>query len=247
MKKKLLLLTMLAAALTGLYAQNYRDRLPPWLLKLRDAVYEQVLRAEQIYPLYANAKDMAAAELSGIEQRNALSRCEYLMGRAYQYFSQNVKAIECYQRGLETAEQSLSLGGSAEGWTLRSSNLSQLCTLRSTAWAIAHGLDVSKFAENALKINPRDAAARHIVASRWVYAPAPFNDTKKGIAMMKEILSGNYALQKDDLFNVYTALAYGYAREKNDAEARVWIGKALAIYPTNKFVKDELPARTNFD
>ncbi|MDR2073081.1 MAG: hypothetical protein LBP60_06590 [Spirochaetaceae bacterium] len=243
MKKTLLFLSIFAAAYTGIYAQNYQDRLPPWLLKLRDAVYEQVLRPEQIYPLYVSARNMAAAELSGIEKFNAVSRCEYLMGRAYQYFEQKTPAIECYQRGLEAAEQSLALRESADGWTMRSNNLSQLCTLKSRAWAITHGLDVGKFAENALKLNPRDAAARHIVASRWIYAPPPFNDIKRGIAMMKEILSGNYTLQRDDLFNTYTALAYGYIQEKNSAEARNWINRALTIYPTNKFVKEELTSK----
>ncbi|MDR2313235.1 MAG: hypothetical protein LBE02_01720 [Spirochaetaceae bacterium] len=243
MKKPLLFAGIFAAACTGLCAQSYQDRLPPWLLKLRDAVYEQVLRPEQIYPLYTNARNMAAAELSGGEQLNAVSRCEYLMGRAYQYFTQNAPAVECYQRGLAAAEQSLALKESADGWTMRSNNLSQLCMLKSKAWAIAHGLDVGKFAENALKINPRDAAARHITASRWIYAPPPFNDIKKGVAMMKEILSGNYTLQRDDLFNVYTALAYGYIQEKNSAEARIWIARALSVYPTNKFVKEELAGK----
>jgi hypothetical protein len=108
---------------------------------------------------------------------------------------------------------------------------------------MVHGLDVGKFAENALRLNPRSAAARHIIASRWVYAPAPFGDPAKGITLMKELLSGNYSLEKDDLFNIYTALAYASMREKNSAELRIWADRALSVYPTNKFVQEELKGR----
>ncbi|MDR0599002.1 MAG: hypothetical protein LBG84_02820 [Treponema sp.] len=242
MKRALVVWLLLAAGSRCFSGETYRDALPPWLARLRDAVYEQVLRAEQIYPLYTAAKTKAG-ELSGADKFNALAFCEYLMGRAYQYFELKDSAVACYQRGYDAAESSLAVKETAAGWVARSNNLSQLCTLKPRTFAISRGLDVGRYAENALKLNPRSGAAKHIIASRWVYAPAPFNDNGKGVNQMKEILAGDYELQRDDLFNVYTALAYVYLRIKDKNEARVWIDKALSVYPTNKFVGEELRGR----
>ena len=240
MKKMFLLSLLTMVTLNSFAAETYRDKLAPWLIQLRDAVYEQVLGVDAVYSRYTAAKTRAEAELSGAERLNALSLCEYFMGRTYQYYKQDNKALECYEKGYSIAENSLKTRETSDGWVLRSNNLAQMCTIKSTAFVMANGLDVGKYASNALKLNSRNSTAQHTIASRWIYAPAPFNDTKKGISMMKEILSGNYEMQKDDLFNVYTALAYGYLRDKNKDEARIWIDKALTIYPSNKYVGQEL-------
>ena len=240
MKKNILIGLFALAALNGFAAESYQDKLYPWLIPLRDAVYEQVLGANAVYPIYITAKNRAEADLSGAERLNVLSLCEYFMGRTYQYYDQNNNALACYERGYALAEESLKIKETSDGWVLRSNNLGQMCTLKSNAYVMSHGLDVGKYSENALKLNRRNATAQHIIASRWIYAPAPFHNLSKGISMMKEILSGNYDMERDDLFNVYTALAYAYLRDKNKAEARIWIDKALTIYPTNKYVAQEL-------
>ena len=240
MKKIFLFSLLTIVTLNSFAAETYQDKLAPWLLRLRDAVYEQVLGTNAVYPLYTAAKARAETDLSGAEKLNALSLCEYYMGRAYQYFKQDKNALACYEDGYTLAENSLKTKETFEGWVLRSNHLAQMCTLKSTTYAMAHGLDVGKFAGNALKINRRSATAQHIIGSRWVYAPAPFHDLNKGISIMKEILTGNYEMQKDDLFNVYTALAYAYLRNKDKAEAQIWINKALTVYPSNKYVGQEL-------
>ena len=240
MKKFFLFSVLTMVTLNSFAAETYQDRLPSWLLRLREAVYEQVLGANAVVPLYTAAKTRAEADLSGAEKLNALSLCEYYMGRAYQYYKQDKNALACYELGKTLAEDSLKIKETYDGWLMRSNNLAQICTLRSTAYVMANGLDVGKYAENALKINRRSAAAQHIVGSRWVFAPAPFHDLNKGISIMKGILSGNYEMQKDDLFNVYTALAYAYLRNKDKAEAKIWIDKALTLYPSNKYVGQEL-------
>ena len=243
MKNFLLLFFSLAVSLNIFAAESWHDKLPPWLLALREAVYEQKLNSDAVYSLYTAAKNRAETELSGVEKLNALSLCEYLMGRACQYFKQDNRALSCYEEGYAIAERSLKERETSDGWVLRSNNLAQIITLKNWTYAMAYGLDVGKYAENALKLNSRNATARYIIASRWIYAPAPFHDIPKGIAIMNEIISGNYELGKDDLFNVYTSLAYAYLRNKNKAEARIWIDKALTIYPSNKYVGQELKSQ----
>jgi tetratricopeptide (TPR) repeat protein len=162
-----------------------------------------------------------------------------MMGRAYQYEGRNGEAAARYGEGMDWAEQALKERPSAEAWQMRAENLSQSCAVRSTGFAMANGLNVEKFAKNALARNPRNAAAQYMIAARWVFAPSPFNNYRKGIEMMNAILT-EADPEKDDLFNVYSAVGYAYVQQKKYAEARPWLLKSLEIYPTNKYAQSLL-------
>jgi len=241
----LLIVLFLLTAGVNLHA----DSLPEWLVPLREAVYEQKLKANEVEPLYHAAKAAARANCSGTAVDVSLSQCEYLMGRVLQYYERNKEARVHYDEGMRLAEKALNtvpdtaaasaVATSAAAWLLRSQNLSQLCSLGPWTYTVAHGLDVEKFARNALAIDSRNAAAQYIVAARWVYAPSPWNDLKKGIDMMKAIPE-NSDMEKDDYFNVYSAVGYGYIQQKKYDEARPWVLKAMEIYPTNKFAAELL-------
>ncbi len=219
----------------GLWAEN----LPEWLIPLREAVYEQELDADQIKTLYVAAKTAANANCSGAELNLALSRCEYFMGRAFQYYKRNAEAFARYIEGIKLAEKALTAVPSAEAWVMRAENLSQSCAVGTVGYAMTNGLNVEKFAKNALALNSRNAAAQIIVAARWVYAPAPFNNHKKGIEMMTAILEKG-DMEKDDRFNVNSAIGYAYVQQKKYADARPWLLKSLEIYPSNKFAAELL-------
>jgi len=215
------------------------EALPEWLVPLREAIYEQKLKADEIGPLYRAAQTSAREQSSGTALDLALSRCEYFMGRALQYEERNNEARVHYNEGMRLAEKALAVEPSAEGWLIRAENLSQACALGPLSFTMSNGLNVEKFAKNALAINSRNAAAQFIVAARWVYAPAPFNNLKRGIEMMQAILT-NGDLEKDDLFNVNLAIGYAYIQQKKYAEARPWLLKSLEIYPTNKYTAELL-------
>jgi tetratricopeptide (TPR) repeat protein len=78
-----------------------------------------------------------------------------------------------------------------------------------------------------------------MIAARWVYAPAPFHNYRKGIEMMNDILSKGDT-EKDDLFNVYLSIGYAYIQQKKFSDARPWLQKALGVYPTNKYARELL-------
>jgi tetratricopeptide (TPR) repeat protein len=214
----------------------YADPLPDFFIPLRDAVYEQNLGADEIAGLYRSARARAESSLSGAARFIALSRCEYMMGRAYQYEERKDEAAARYAEGISWAERALDLEPSDEGWQMLAENISQSCAVRPVSYAMAHGLKVEKYAKNALELNARNGAALYMLAARWVYAPSPFNNYRKGIQMMEEILS-NGDLQKDDLFNVYSAIGYAYFQQKKYTEAKPWLVKSLEVYPTNKFAR----------
>jgi tetratricopeptide (TPR) repeat protein len=209
---------------------------PAYFLALRDAVYAQELDADGIVPLYRDALDRARESLAGPELHIMLSRCEYMMGRAYQYEDRKAEAAARYEEGISWAERALEAGESAEIWRMLAENISQSCAVRPVSYAMANGLKVERYAKNALKLDPRNAAALYMAAARWVFAPPPFNNYRRGIQMMEEIITGG-DMDRDDRFNVYSAIGYAYFQQKKYAEARPWLLKSLEAYPTNKFVR----------
>jgi Tfp pilus assembly protein PilF len=223
----LLLVFMLAPAVTA-------ESVPEWFLPLRDSVYEQQMTAAQIKPLYQETVRKANVTLASADLCIALSRCEYMMGRAYQYEEKNDDAARHYTEGINWAEKALKIKESSQAYQMLAENISQSCAVRSVSYAMANGLKVEKNAKSALALNGKNAAAQIMIAARWVYAPAPFHNYKKGIEMMSVIPSES-VMDKDDAFNVNIALAYVYIQQKNYAQAKVNIGKALQIYPTNQY------------
>jgi tetratricopeptide (TPR) repeat protein len=214
----------------------YADPWPDFFILLRDAVYEQNLKADEITGLYRNAKEQAEKSLSGAGLSVMLSRCEYMMGRAYQYEERKDEAAARYEEGIQWAEKALDAGAKTEAWLMLAENISQSCAVKSVSYAMANGLKVEKYAKNALEQDARNAAALYMVAARWVFAPAPFHNYKKGIQMMEDIISGG-DMRKDDRFNVYSAIGYAYYQQKKFTEARPWFLKSLEEYPTNKYVR----------
>jgi tetratricopeptide (TPR) repeat protein len=213
--------------------------LQEWIIPLREAVYEQKLTANEIEPIYQAAKAASRERCSGTALDLALSRCEYFMGRALHYEKSNTEARAHYSEGMKLAEKALAASPSAEAWLLRSENLSQICSIGPWSYTVANGLNVEKFAKSALSLDGRNAAAQYLIAARWVFAPAPFHNHKKGIEMMMEIpKNGN--MEKDDTFNVCLAIGYANIEQKKFADARPWIQKSLEIYPSNKFAAELL-------
>lgn len=230
-----MLVLHLTAFCIGLWAENLQE----WLIPLREAVYEQKLDVDEIKTLYDAAKAAANENCSGSVLDLALSRCEYFMGRAFQDNKRKDEAFARYQDGIKLAEKSLAAAPGAEAWVMRAENISQSCAVGTVGYAMSNGLNVEKFAKNALALNSRNAAAQILIAARWVYAPTPLHNHKKGIEMMMDILEKG-DMEKDDRFNVHYAIGYAYVQQKKYAEARPWLLKSLEIYPSNKFAAELL-------
>ncbi|ULQ58755.1 tetratricopeptide repeat protein [Brucepastera parasyntrophica] len=219
----------------------YAETLPDWFIVLRDALYEQELTADEIVPVYEATVKTAGETLTGQELYVILSRCEYMLGRAYQYEERKNEAAACYEKGIDWAEKALALKPTSEGYQMLADNISQACAVKSVGYAMANGLKVESNAKKALELNPKNAAAQYMIAARYVYAPSPFNNFKKGIKMMEDIITENDAgMEKDDRFNVYSAIGYAYFEQKKYQDARPWLEKSLTVYPTNKYVQKML-------
>jgi tetratricopeptide (TPR) repeat protein len=210
---------------------------PEWFIPLRDAIYEQELKADEIVSIYREVSNIARSSLSGHEQHIMLSRCEYMMGRAYLFEERKDEAAVHFENGMAFAQRALDARKTAEAWVMLAENLSQLCTIRPVSFVMANGLNIERYAKNALAIDSRNAAAQYLIAARWVYAPAPFHNHRRGIEMMNAIITGSNFTEKDDIFNVHLSIAYAHLQQRNNALARTWLLKAIEIYPTNKYAR----------
>jgi len=97
-------------------------------------------------------------------------------------------------------------------------------------------MKIGKIAKQALDADPKNGAALYLLSAQHIYAPSPFNNYRRGIKEMQQILdTSGVRLENDDLFNITSALAYVYIRQEKYDEALPWIQKALEVYPTNFF------------
>jgi tetratricopeptide (TPR) repeat protein len=163
-----------------------------------------------------------------------------MMGRAYQDNKLAGEAVACFEKGIERAEEALAIQADSGAYEMLAANIGQVCMLKPVPWVMANGLRVEQNAKKALALNPRSAAANYLIASRWVFGPGLLGNPKKGIAEMEAILNNSEDLQKDEFFNVYSAIGYGYIQLKKHQDALPWVQKSLAIYPSNKFAGDLL-------
>lgn len=204
---------------------------------LRDTMYNCEKNAEGLIPLYETAKKSANELFKEDTLLVALSRCEYIMGRAYSYEENKEKAGEYYDAGEEYAAQALEIKETTTAQLMYAENISQNCSVKPTSYAISKGTKVGALGLAILEVKPSSAAAKYLRAAQYIYAPAPFHNYKKGIRVMQEILNDpNNTFEKDDIFNITSSIGYGFMERKVYDEAAVWYKKALELYPNNSYV-----------
>ena len=209
---------------------------PVSLAVFRDAMYADPLNDESLRVLYEQTKTDILASLSDYDMYVAQSRLDYYMGRSYSYAQNKTEAASFYDRSLESAEKALAIRQGPEALLMQGESLSQNCAVKPTSYALAHGMKIGKIAKQALDADPKNGAALYLLSAQHIYAPSPFNNYRRGIKEMQQILdTSGVRLENDDLFNITSALAYVYIQQGKYDDALPWIQKALEVYPTNFF------------
>ena len=211
------------------------------MLPFRDAVYEQVLTADEILLLYREVIAAAQRDLSGVSMYRELSRAAFFMGRAFEHEGRRQDARTHYEEGLRFAERAVAASPCADSWTLRAENLAFLIPTRSWAFAVTNGLDVERFAAAALALDPAMAAAQFVIAGRWIFAPRGFGNIPRGLREIEAILA-NDRMGRDDRFNAYSVKGWAFVQQRRYADAIPWLYKALGVFPTNRGARDLLAA-----
>jgi tetratricopeptide (TPR) repeat protein len=208
--------------------------------ELRDAVYDcQPL--ERIEASFPGAFSLVQAEqLAAQDRLYWLSRMEYMLGRAYQNREDKKQAAEHYQAGLDYARRALELGEFSEGWRMMAENQGQLCLVKELAYLLANGPKGPQYAQKALKQDPRNVAAQVYLAAAKVYPPAlAGGNPARGVELLQRALALQ-PTEKDDLFNIYSGIGVALGKLGRNAEASVWLRKALELYPNNAYVRGQL-------
>ena len=168
----------------------------------------------------------------------AQSRCEYIMGRAYSYEGDVEKAGLYYDKGEELAKKALDTKETVPALLMYAENISQNCSVKGVGYAVSMGTKVQGLAKDIIKLEPKNGAALYMNSAQHIYAPSPFHNYKKGINEMTALYEDKSNIyEKDDLFNITSAIGYGYMERKHYEDARLWFNKSLEYYPGNKFVR----------
>ncbi len=233
------LLTALAALLAPPHSACQDEAVRRDCEMLRNAMYnsEPVRVLELLYEQALQCLNQT--ELPACTRAFWGSRIEYLLARGYQAAGEKHRAVSHYEKGLAWIERVPENEASSESWQMRSEHLSQLCLLKGIAFLLANSRKITRYAAQALRLDPSNAAAQIIIASSKVYPPAAFGGNPAvGIELLQKSLALGTA-EQDDLFNIYSGLGVAYGKLKNCEEARRWLERALKLYPGNSFVRRE--------
>ncbi|GHV68143.1 hypothetical protein AGMMS49928_06860 [Spirochaetia bacterium] len=218
------------------HAQGTRP-LPHSFYVFRDAVYMQKSSIVQTVRLYTAAREEIEQTLSGAEMDIALSRCAYLAGLTFQAEGRKNEAAAYYDQGIAFAQNAVALQPTSEGYQYLAANLALSCWVKPLSYAIKVHDKINEYAQKALALDPHNLAAQYIIAAKYIQAPWPVGNMKKGTSLLQEITRQDTgSMEKEDVVNVYLAMAVVCQKEKKNSEAANWEGKALALYPSNNFI-----------
>ena len=232
-KLKFLLLTLFVCFSTFAFAQ-----LPDEYYQFRDDMYNFSKAPEEMEEIGKELLLKADTELSGYEKYLAKARYEFILGRVWFYQNDNDKAGSHYDKGIEYAELAIKEKNNAQSQLIYAENISANCAVKPVSYVLVWGVKIMPLTKKVLDFDAKNGAALYMQNAQDVYAPAPFNNHKRGIKKMSELLNNSdVVLDKDDEFNVTSSIGYAYMQLKKYTEAIKWLEDSLKIYPGNKYVQ----------
>ena len=188
----------------------------------------------------AGANATAAAEAV---KSAANAWCKYLMARILSQNGNNAEAEKLCDECIQQAEAALKAEGLSANekaciLLVKTDGIALNCNLKPFSYMLAHGLDVKKYAEEVLELSPKCGPAVFLAGAQLVYAPAPFNNYKKGAAYMISALNDpKMQLSKTDIFDFSCAAATCLLNSKHPEDALPYLEKAASIFPDNAMLK----------
>ena len=237
MSKKVLLLCFFAVFFHGTFAYTQNSQtLPDSFCMFREAVYAQNTSLLELMRRYTQAKQDIERAFAGVDLYTSLSRCEYLMGLSFQIEGKKNEAAAFYEQGIAWVEESLGRQSTSEGYRLLGANISLLCGIR-RSYALSNFGRIEENANKAIDLDPQNLTAYYLIAAKYVVAPWPFGNVRKGASLLEEITRKNIGdMEREDLFNLYLMLELACIKLKRNQEAQIWHEKAVSLYPTNNFI-----------
>lgn len=234
MKRKIFVLVFLFAVISCFCF----GQLPKEYYQFRDDMYNFAKSPEEMEVTGAELLQKADKELSGYEKYLAKARYEFILGRVWFYQNNNEKAGQHYDKGIEYADLAIKEKSDAQSQLIYAENISANCAVKPVSYVLIWGVKISPLTKKVLDMDSKNGAAFYMQNAQDVYAPAPFNNHKRGIKKMSSLLDNpNVVLDKDDKFNVLSSIGYANMQLKKYSEAIKWLEDSLKIYPGNKYVQ----------
>ncbi|QEN08733.1 hypothetical protein EXM22_12305 [Oceanispirochaeta crateris] len=229
---------------------------------LREIVFQQDYSDQEVREYYEDKKsDLNSLALNTSEFYYYNSMIDYWMARAYQSFddTQTVvdhhvlvrngkylklrdfytapeEAIYFYEKSLDYINEYLELNPDSLGYQQYSEIQGELILLKPVSYVLAHGLSVKRTLKKSLKLDPGNVKALIADGASDIYTPKKYGgDYIAGIEVLKRALTMGSA-DREDLFNIYTHIAYGLVSNERHSEALTWLEKAEEIYPGNMYL-----------
>lgn len=219
--------------------QVFSNELPDDYYVFRDEMYNFSKTPEELERDIQESISAAHAKFSGYELNLVLARYEYIIGRAYAYDKQKAMAEKHFDAGMDYGEKAADEKDTAQARLIFAENVCGNCGVKPFSWLMVWGMKVNGLAKKVIELDKKNGAAYYMLNTQDVYAPKAFSNYKRGTKELAEILNNpDIVLEKDDEFNVLSAIGYANFQQKKYDEAKVWFEKSLEIYPGNKFVLD---------
>ena len=233
MKRNFFLLLMFTIFVGFSFAQ-----LPAEYYEFRDYMYNFSKTPEEMEIIGEELLQKADNELSGYEKYLAKARYEFILGRTWFYQNEKEKAESHYDKGIEYAELAIKEKNDAQSQLIFVENISANCAVKPVSYVLTWGVKINELAKKVTAHDSKNGASNYILNAQDIFAPSPFNNYKRGIKKMSELLNNpNITLDKDDKFNVVSSIGYAYMQLKNYPEAIKWLEDSLKIYPDNQYVQ----------
>ncbi|MGL4982438.1 MAG: hypothetical protein ACRC4W_06270 [Treponemataceae bacterium] len=214
-----------------MYSSIYNN----FFIDFEDAVYNQTHSTEEILQFYDKAMSKSSDFEKEEEQLSYLSACQELLGRHYLVINDEKTANEVFEKGISYANESLKVNPTALAYSIYAQNITQNMRTKSVSYIISNGKKMEKMIKEALELSPEAILPQYLTISRYVFAPAAFNNPKKGLEMITTILSDETAnLSQAMKFNICEAGAKANLLLKNKTEAERYLLQAKAIFPNNE-------------
>ncbi|MGP1587639.1 MAG: hypothetical protein ACTTHG_04785 [Treponemataceae bacterium] len=232
---KSLIFFIFVSLCSSIFAAEFPDE----YYKFRDDMYNFSKSTEEMKKDFNSYTEKAKKTLSGYELDMTLARYEFIMGRAYFYAKQYKNAESHYDAGTSYSKDALEEKESASALLIFAENTSANCTVKPTSWVMVWGAKIPGIDKKILKLDSSNGAALYMLNAQDVYAPYPFCNLNRGIKNMSDMLENKELfLDKDDQFNVISSIGYAYMQKKDNENAKIWLKKALQVYPGNLFVQE---------
>ena len=232
--KSICSLILIASFSLPLFAQKIDGKYPAFEA-LYYACYDNLDKTESDYiPLFQAAEAEANNIADNFEKTVRLAWTGYIEACVYSSLEDLDKMEQVCDEAEVVAKKAMDMQETEDSILVYVNCIGLNCLVKPLSYLMANGVNVNPLAKKVIKLNPKNGRAVFLRDSQDIYAPAPFNNMKKGFQEMKAILEDDTLEMSDQVrFDTYCAAAFALIKLKKTDEAKTYLQAAGRIFPNN--------------